>query len=140
MQDDKCHVLHFITWPKITDNFNHTYQMKMVMIILHALNTQESLDKFSHTYTRCKITVLLYYKLQVNYDMCIYAAHKYTMYGREHASIHIQGLHMCIHMWLYEQKAYMFADKLKFILLPQIIDNYACSLPPLANVEWTAFP
>ena len=37
----------------------------------------------------------------------------------------------------------MFAHKLKFILLPQLIatlNNYACSLPPLANVDWSAFP
>ena len=34
----------------------------------------------------------------------------------------------------------MFALKLKFILLPQLIatlNNYACSLPPLANVDWS---
>ena len=33
----------------------------------------------------------------------------------------------------------MFAHKLKFILLPQLIaalNNYACSLPPLVNVDW----
>ena len=37
----------------------------------------------------------------------------------------------------------MFTLKLKFILLPQLIatlNNYACSLPPLANVDWSAFP
>ena len=37
----------------------------------------------------------------------------------------------------------MFAHKLKFILLPQLIatlNNYACSLPPLAKVDWSAFP
>ena len=42
-----------------------------------------------------------------------------------------------------EQKPNMFALKLKFILLPQLIatlNNYACSLPPLANVDWSAFP
>ena len=35
----------------------------------------------------------------------------------------------------------MFAYKLKFILLPQLvatINNYACLLPPLVN--WSAFP
>ena len=35
------------------------------------------------------------------------------------------------------------ALKLKFILLPQLIatlNNYACALPPLANVDWSAFP
>ena len=90
----------FVEWPKITDNFNHIYQMKMVMIILHFLNKQESLDKFSHTYTRCKITYsfaayITPYKF--NYDTCG-AVHKYTMHGREHASIHIRGSHMCIHM------------------------------------------
>ena len=44
---------------------------------------------------------------------------------------------------LSEQKPDMFALKLKFILLPQLIatlNNYACSLPPLANVDWSAFP
>ena len=50
MQGDKCNFLHFVEWPKVTDKFNHTYQMKMMMIILHALNRQESLDKFSHMY------------------------------------------------------------------------------------------
>ena len=37
----------------------------------------------------------------------------------------------------------MFTLKLKFILLPQLIatlNNYAGSLPPLANVDWSAFP
>ena len=34
----------------------------------------------------------------------------------------------------------MFAYKLKFILLPQFKDNYASSLPPLAIVNWSAFP
>ena len=46
-------------------------------------------------------------------------------------------------MWLSEQKPAMFAYKLKFILLPQLIatlNNYACLLPPLANVNWSAFP
>ena len=41
------------------------------------------------------------------------------------------------YMWLSEQKSDMFALKLKFIFLPQLIatlNNYACSLPPLANV------
>ena len=36
----------------------------------------------------------------------------------------------------------MFAHKLKFILLPQLIatlNNYACTLPPLANINWSAF-
>ena len=36
----------------------------------------------------------------------------------------------------------MFACKLKFILLPQLIaiqNNYACSLLSLANVNWSAF-
>ena len=34
------------------------------------------------------------------------------------------------------------SHKLKFILLPQFIatpNNYTCSLPPLANVNWSAF-
>ena len=47
------------------------------------------------------------------------------------------------YLWLSEQKPDMFALKLKFILLPQLIatlNNYACSLPPLANVDWSAFP
>ena len=53
------------------------------------------------------------------------------------------GLLISIKMWLSEQKPDMFALKLKFILLPQLIatlNNYACSLPPLANVDWPAFP
>ena len=36
----------------------------------------------------------------------------------------------------------MFAYKLKFILLPQFkatLINYACSLPLMANVNWSAF-
>ena len=48
-------------------------------------------------------------------------------------------------MWQSEQKPAMFAYKLKLILLPQLIAtlnnyNYACSLPPLANVNWSASP
>ena len=42
-----------------------------------------------------------------------------------------------------EQKPNMFAHKLKFILLPHLIarlNKYACSLPPLGNVDWSAFP
>ena len=48
-----------------------------------------------------------------------------------------------IHKWLSEQKPDMFAHKLKFILLPQLIltlNNYACLLSPLANVDWSAVP
>ena len=42
MQGDQCHVLCSVKWPKdmITDNFNHTYQMKMVVIMLHAYSKQ----------------------------------------------------------------------------------------------------
>ena len=46
-------------------------------------------------------------------------------------------------MWLSEQKPDMFALKLIFILLLQLkatLNNYACSLPPLANVDSSAFP
>ena len=48
-------------------------------------------------------------------------------------------------MRLSEQKPDMFAHKLKLILLSQLIATlnnyiYACSLPPLANVNWSAFP
>ena len=46
-------------------------------------------------------------------------------------------------MLLCEQKPDMFTYKLKFILLPQLIatlNNYACSLPPLVNVNWSTFP
>ena len=46
------------------------------------------------------------------------------------------------YMRLSEQKPDMFILKLKFILLPQLIatlNDYACSLPPLANVDWSAF-
>ena len=45
-------------------------------------------------------------------------------------------------MGLSDQKSTMFIYKLKFILLPQFmptINNYACSLPPLANVNWSGF-
>ena len=81
-------------------NFNHIYQMKMVMIILHFLNKQESLDKFSHTYTRCKIThsfaaYTTPYKLIMTH---VCAVHKYTMHAREHASIHIRGSHICAYI------------------------------------------
>ena len=47
------------------------------------------------------------------------------------------------HMWLSEQKPDMFAHKLIFILFPQLIatlNNYACSMPPQANFDWSAFP
>ena len=46
-------------------------------------------------------------------------------------------------VYVSEQKPAMFAHKLKFILLPQLIatlNNYACTLPPLANVNCSAFP
>ena len=33
----------------------------------------------------------------------------------------------------------MVTHELKFILLPQLINNYARSLPPLTNVNWSAF-
>ena len=52
------------------------------------------------------------------------------------------AFHKFQYMRLSEQKPDMFALKLKFILLPQLIatlNNYACSLPPLANVYWSAF-
>ena len=42
-----------------------------------------------------------------------------------------------------EQKPDMFAHKLKFFLLPQLIatlNNYRCSLPPMATVDQSAFP
>ena len=45
------------------------------------------------------------------------------------------------HKWLYDQKPDLFTHNLKFILLPQlIVTTYAWSLPPLANVDWSAFP
>ena len=37
----------------------------------------------------------------------------------------------------------MFAHKLKYNLLPQLLatlSNYAYSLPPVANVDWFTFP
>ena len=46
-------------------------------------------------------------------------------------------------MLLSEEKPDMFTHKLKFILLPQLIatlNNYACLLPSLANVNWSPFP
>ena len=42
-----------------------------------------------------------------------------------------------------KQNLVMFAHKLKLILLPKLIaalNNYACSMPPLANVSLSAFP
>ena len=45
--------------------------------------------------------------------------------------------------WLSEKKSDMLAYKLKLILLAQLIatlNDYACSLPPLAKVIWSAFP
>ena len=39
---------------------------------------------------------------------------------------------------MFEQKPDVFAYKLKFILLPQLVvipNNYACSMFPLANVD-----
>ena len=48
--------------------------------------------------------------------------------------------------WYYLELAHhkpaTFTHKLKFILSPQLIvslNNYACSLPPLANVNWSVF-
>ena len=46
-------------------------------------------------------------------------------------------------MWPFEQNPAMFAYKLKFILLPQVIatlNSYACLLTPLVNVNCSAFP
>ena len=40
-------------------------------------------------------------------------------------------------------KPAVFPHKLKFILLPQLLvipTHYTCSLPPLANVDWSLFP
>ena len=57
--------------------------------------------------------------------------------------IHTPMYSYSYYMWLSEQKPNMFAHKLKFILLPQLIatlNNYACSLPPLAKFDWSAFP
>ena len=48
-----------------------------------------------------------------------------------------------LYIWLSEQKPDMFTCNLKFILLPQLIatlNNYAYSLPPLANVSQSVFP
>ena len=45
--------------------------------------------------------------------------------------------------WLSKLKPDIFAHKLNLILLPQLIptlNSYACSLPPLAKVDWSAFP
>ena len=45
------------------------------------------------------------------------------------------------HKRLSEKKSDLFTHNLKFILLPQlIVTTYACSLPPLANVDWSTFP
>ena len=45
------------------------------------------------------------------------------------------------HKQLSEKKPDLFTHNLKFILLPQlIVTTYACSLPPLANVDWSTFP
>ena len=46
-------------------------------------------------------------------------------------------------MWVSELKPNILAYKLKFITLPKLIaalNNYACSLSPLANVDWSAYP
>ena len=48
-----------------------------------------------------------------------------------------------VYMWPSEQEHNLFAYKLKYILLPQLIATlniYACPLPILANVNWSAFP
>ena len=45
-------------------------------------------------------------------------------------------------MRLSDQKSNMFIYKLIFILMPQLIatlNNYGCSLFPLANVNWSGF-
>ena len=53
--------------------------------------------------------------------------------------------HCIVHgnMRLAQQNLVMFAHKLKLILLPKLIatlNNYACSILPLANVSLSAFP
>ena len=47
------------------------------------------------------------------------------------------------YMWLSEQKPAMFAHRLNSVYCASLIatlNNYTRSLPPLANVNWSAFP
>ena len=63
------------------------------------------------------------------------------IYAEDCSMHHYVGfLQIGSYMWLSEQKPNIFTHKLKFILLSQLIANYACSLPPLATVDWCAFP
>ena len=110
MQVDTCNILCFVKWPKVTDNFNPTYQMKMVMMIL-------PLPNFVSLHWTCmdhlKSQPYLQYQMQNN-SVAVYKIihltseiwhnyvceynyihpntdwHTYTTHGREHASIHIQ--------------------------------------------------
>ena len=57
--------------------------------------------------------------------------------------LNTMGMNFMDNLLLNEQKPDMFAHKPKFILLPQLVATlniYACSLPPLAKVDWSAFP
>ena len=56
---------------------------------------------------------------------------------------HLKQYYVCIINVTVWAKPAIFTYELKFILLPQLIatlNNYACSPPPLANVNWSASP
>ena len=44
-----------------------------------------------------------------------------------------------MYMWPSEQKPAMFAYKVNSFYCPSYLNNYACSLPPLANINWSAY-
>ena len=92
--------------------------------------------------SNCKIKVSLKY-IKTDVSTLICRNFKFNNYLTVMSSIYIPHLQLFIYVTVSEQKPDMFALKLKFILLPQLIatlNNYACLLPPLANVDWSAFP
>ena len=65
--------------------------------------------------------------------------------SKQLVSFHFNLILLSICDYMAQQKPAMFTHRLKFILLVQPIyvatlNNYAWSLPPLANVNWSSLP
>ena len=122
---------------------NHTSEnLKRVSIFLntssHSNRTVTMYNTYMIVFTHLWIFIFHYLK---NFTEHVSLWH--TLPVGEYYFYEYQGIHLAQYMWLSEQKPNMFTLKMKFILLPQLIatlNNYACALPPLANVDWSAFP
>ena len=122
---------------------------------LHVCKAMVTVLFISYVVTNCPQIVILFSMITVNKKPHLTHMHAITNQFQsmpECSPVRIQYKYVNVaisrvctflpYMWLSEQKPDMFAHKLKFILLPQLIatlNNYACSLPPLANVYWSAF-